>query len=248
MIFEQIAWNSITQKNEQVVKPPTEQLNKILPAAKISYSLIPETINRITIQLTNEAEYHEAKEKLQTFCEKEDFLFYTQYDLDDNESAELIELITPKYIWPRPEYVYHVTPVSRMESIHSKGIGVTNAENTRTNFPDTLGRLHTSKVLNYDKYTPGDSAAWWKNHFEFNYKCEFTILKVSLKILPYDARVYEDPRSMWGIIIDRVPPIRDFVEVTPKEILPLNPCEMFTSSVLTRRVERLHAKRSQSSS
>ena len=109
-----------------------------------------------------------------------------------------------------PERIlYHVTQRETWEKIQEKGLLPSSLDRKFTNFPDTIGKIHGSKLLSKSKDELGDPAVRWIKEFkERKLGEDFVIIEVDLSDLPSTARVYRDTHSSWGIVVDRVESIK----------------------------------------
>jgi hypothetical protein len=99
--------------------------------------------------------------------------------------------------------IYHVAPSRVVPSILRDGLLPSNEARRLTNFPDTLGKIHGSRVL-IDRPGVEDGATRRQADFSKKYGQRFSILEVNLTGLPSGARVYRDIHSAWGMVVDRV--------------------------------------------
>jgi hypothetical protein len=105
---------------------------------------------------------------------------------------------------PLPSVVYPATEAAALVNIRREGL----KPSTRTDYPDTAGKLHVCRVL----YGDNTSAAFWARELSRSRNLplsEYTLLEVHLGGV--QARMYHDLHSLAGagIVMDRfaaIPP------------------------------------------
>jgi len=101
----------------------------------------------------------------------------------------------------RPATVtYHTTHSAKVETIQREGLLPSSPAIRQTDFPDTDGKIHVCEALAGD-----GSASRWVKIFCGQYSAkpeEYCILRVDLTGL--HARVYQDVRSQYGLIVDKI--------------------------------------------
>jgi hypothetical protein len=95
---------------------------------------------------------------------------------------------------------YHTTLASMLGTIQRDGLLPSSPATRQTDFPDTEGKIHVCEALTGD----GSASRWVKIFCERYRKKpeEYGILRVDLTGL--GARVYQDIRSQYGLIVDRI--------------------------------------------
>jgi len=125
---------------------------------------------------------------------------------DDPQTPQRRFAMAP--VTPREATVtYHTTLASTWVAIQRDGLVPSNPAIRQTNFPDTEGKIHVCKAPTGD----GSGSSWVRIFCNKNQRKpeEYAILRVDLSGL--GARVYQDVRSQYGLIvdrIDRIPPDR----------------------------------------
>ena len=143
-------------------------------------------------------------------------------DLIADDENDLSFFTVAPVLFERVTTVYHATPISRISSIMAEGLLPSNSVRKLTDFVNTEGKIHASRLLKKQSEL-GDPAAWWQNYLSDKMSESFGVIEIDLSELPDGSRVYRDVHSMWGLVIDRldkIPPAK-LREVQPKELISI---------------------------
>lgn len=124
-------------------------------------------------------------------------------DTPKENDGQLKRLCATERIPERADRAYHVAPEKALDSISRDGILPSNHDRKLTSFPDTEGKIHVCLKLIPDE-GKHNGAKYWHDLFSTDYNQSFVILEIDTTAISPQARMYRDPHSCHGVIIDQI--------------------------------------------